>query len=544
MFLRETKARRASGAEVTYLQLVESVWDSEKGRPSQRLIYSFGRADQLDLEGLRRLVGSLAKYLPEGIASVGPDRRITATQPIGVTQVVRGLWSQLGLDRFFARRLEHEGLLPRYADALLGMVLNRCVDPRSKLGTCTWLRSDAVHFPPAEGLQLQDFYRTLDFVLPHKDALERLLCDRLLDLFNMEVDLVFYDTTSSYFETTKADGFRQYGHSKDHRADLPQIVVGLAVNRDALPLRHWVHKGSIGDPKTVISTLHDLKQLKLSRVVFVGDRAMGGRKNLQALRNLKIPYLIGMKLRRTKVAKQLLSHPGRYHEALETLETKEIQLDDQRFVICRNPEAVERDRHVRENILRQIEKDLADPKTAKKAARHRVKRRFIRSVGNGYEIDLAKVREEQRLDGKSIVLIGDDSLSGEEAAIGYRGRERVEAAFRSIKSFVELRPIEHRLEERIRAHVLVCVLAYLVERLVEVRIGRSWPVVRDELQALTAVTWEGADAVATQTRELRPSERTIFEKLCVAPPPQFLSLSPLAGSSTDPREDPPTASSP
>ncbi len=536
MFLRETKTKRAAGEPVTYLQLVESVWDSEKRRPSQRLIHSFGRADQLDVEALRRLVGSLSKYLPEGAPSAG--RRITHTQPIGVAQLVSGLWSELGLDRFFVRRLEHEGLLARYADALLGMVLNRCADPRSKLGTHAWLRSDAVYFPPAAGLELQDFYRTLDFVLPHKDALERLLCDRLLNLFNMEVDLVFYDTTSSYFETTTVDGFRQYGHSKDHRADLPQVVVGLAVNRDALPLRHWVYKGNIGDPKTVIGTLRDLKSLKLSRVVFVGDRAMGGRNNLQALRDLKIPYLIGMKLRRTKIAKRLLSHPGRYHEALETLETKEIKIDNERFVICRNPEAVERDRHVRENILRQIETDLADPKTAKKAARHRVKRRFIRSVADGYEINLDKIREEERLDGKSIVLIGDDSMSGEEAAIGYRGRERVEAAFRSIKTFVELRPIQHRLEERIRAHVLVCVLAYLIERLVEIRVERSWPTVRDELQVLTAVTWEGADATATQTRDLRPSERAIFEKVRVAPPPQFLSLSPRAGASTDPPQEP------
>lgn len=539
MFLRETKARRSSGATVTYLQLVESVWDSEKGRPSQRLIYSFGRADQLDVEGLRRLIGSLSKYLPEGAPSADPKRRILATKPVGTAQVVSGLWSQLGLDRFYARRLEHEGLLARYGDALLGMVLNRCADPRSKLGTHAWLKSDAVYFPAGAGLELQDFYRTLDFVLPHKDALERLLCDRLCDLFNMEVDLVFYDTTSSYFETATADGFREYGHSKDHRADLPQVVVGLAVNRDALPLRHWVHRGSIGDPKTVIGALQDLRQLKLSRMVFVGDRAMGGAKNLRALRDLKIPYLIGMKLRRTKIAKKILSHPGRYHEALETLETKEIRIDDERFVICRNPEAVERDRHVRENILRQIEKDLADPQTAKKAVRHRVKRRFIRSVADRYEIDYAKVREEERLDGKSIVLIGDDSLSGEEAAIGYRGRERVEAAFRSIKTFVELRPIQHRLEARIRAHVLLCVLAYLVERLVEIRTGRSWPSVRDELQLLSAVTWEGPDVVAVQTRDLRPSERALFKQLDVAPPTQFLSLSPRADSSADAAGPPP-----
>lgn len=524
MFIREAKTKRADGTSVTYLQLVESVWDGTKGRPTHRLVYSFGRADRLDLEAIRRLVGSLSKYLPEGATSTGPEHRITATRPIGVAWLVEGIWAQLGLDRFFASRLEREGLMARYAQALLGMVVNRCADPRSKLGTHAWLKSDAVYFPAGAELELQDFYRALDFVLPRKDALETQLCGQLCDLFNMEVDLVFYDTTSSYFETTKTDSLRKYGHSKDHRPDQPQIVVGLAVNRDALPLRHWVHRGNMGDPKTVVSAVRDLRGLKLSRIVFVGDRAMGGRKNLRALRQLKVPFLIGVKLRRSKLARRLLARAGRYHEALETLETKEVQLGKARYVICRNPDAVERDRRVRENILRQIEKDLVDPQTAKKAARHRVKKRYLRPTGDSFEIDQAKVKEDERLDGKSIVLIGDDSLSGEEAATGYRSRERVEAAFRSIKTFVELRPIHHQLPARVRAHVLVCVLAYLVERLVELRVERSWRSVRDTLTSLTAVTWQAASGLVTQTRALRPEERAIFEKLKVKSPPSVLAL--------------------
>ena len=125
MFLREAKTKRADGRSVTYLQLVESVWDSAKGRPTHRLVHSFGRADRLDVDAVRRLVGSLSKYLPEGAPSTTPERRITATQPIGVAWLVRGIWAQLGLDRFFASRLEREGLVARYAQALLGMVLNR-----------------------------------------------------------------------------------------------------------------------------------------------------------------------------------------------------------------------------------------------------------------------------------------------------------------------------------------------------------------------------------------------------------------------------------
>ena len=531
VFVREASSKRADGSTVTYLQLVESVWDREKARSVHRVVHNFGRREDLDVEGVRRLVRSLSRYLPEGAPSeqaVGDGRRVLATRPLGTAHLVEGLWRSLGLDGFFRAALKRRGLLERYERALLAMVVNRAIDPRSKLGTYEWLRAGSVHFEGAQALELQDFYRALDVVGAVKGAMEERCWSRTCDLFGVQVDLVFYDTTSSYFEIDDGDELRRRGKSKDHRGDLPQIVVGVAVNEDALPLRHWVHRGNTADVSTVKGAIKDLAGLGLRRVVFVGDRAMGSRENLAHLREAKIPYLIGAKLREGSKIAQVLARAGRYHEVLDNLDVKEVVLGEERFVVCRNEEAAQRERAVRERILLQIEQDLRHPKTAKKALAHRIKSRYVARRDGRLVVDRAKARREERLDGKSIVLVGDPSLSAEEAALGYRGRWRVESAIRHMKSFVELRPVHHRTEERIRAHVAVCVLSYFLQRLVEIRTKESWPRVRDELQQLAAVTWSDGAATVVQTSEPTAAATRLLAAVGLQPPSRLLSVGPAS----------------
>ena len=531
MFLRESISRRADGSTVSYLQLVKSVWDPNRKRSVHQVVHSFGRKDRLDPEVLRRLVGSLSRHLPEHAAARGraDGREILGSAPFGVAHLLESLWQQLGLDTFFSRALRRRRLLPRYERALLGMVLNRAVEPRSKLGTFAWLRSSAVHFPSAAELELQDFYRALDVLLALKDALENRLLHQALDLFGRTVDLVFYDTTSTYFEVDSPDEFRRRGKSKDHRPDLPQVVVGVAVNRDALPLRHWVHRGNTADMSTVEQAVKDLVGLGLTRVVFVGDRAMGGEKNLAALEQLGIPYLIGMKLRQSKVVEKVLSRKGGYRRVLENLEVKEVQLDGRRYVVCFNAEAAVRDREVRERMVLQLEQDLAKPSTARKALGHRIKKRYLHNTQDGrIEIDREKLRQEERLDGRSVILVRDSTLSAEEAALGYRGRWRVEAAIRHLKSFVDLRPVHHRTPERIRAHVAVCMLTYFLERLAELRSGETFGRIRDELQQVAAVTWRDENGLVIQTTSPSPRARKILSDVGVEAPKKILEVHPAA----------------
>lgn len=531
VFVREATSRRADGSTVTYLQLVESVWDREKSRSVHRVVHNFGRKDALDIDGVRRLVTSLSRYLPEGAQQTPASddgRRVLATRPLGTALLIEGLWKSLGLDGFFRAALKRRGLLDRYERALLGMVVNRAVDPRSKLGAYEWLRAGSVHFDGADALELQDFYRALDVVADLKGAMEERLWSRTCDLFGVQVDLVFYDTTSSYFEIDDGDDLRRRGKSKDYRGHLPQIVVGVAVNEDALPLRHWVHRGNTADVSTVKGAIKDLAGLGLRRVVFVGDRAMGSRDNLSCLREAKIPYLIGAKLRDGSRIAKVLARAGRYHEVLDNLDVKEVVLGDERFVVCRNEEAAERERAVRERILLQIEQDLRHPKTAKKALAHRIKSRYLAQRKGQLVVDWAKARREERLDGKSIVLVGDPSLSPEEAALGYRGRWRVESAIRHMKSFVELRPIHHRDEERIRAHVAICVLSYFLQRLTEIRAKETWPRIRDELQQLTAVTWTDGAATVVQSSEPSPKATQLLAAVGLTPPARLLSVGPAS----------------
>jgi len=522
--------RLADGSRAVYLQLVESRWDRARQRSVPHVIHSFGRREDLDERAVRRLVQSLWKYLPEHSAAVEAARScmVLASRPLGTVWLLEGLWRQLGLGEFFGAALRRRGLLARYERALFGMVLNRAVDPRSKLATYAWLAGKEVHFPPSADLQLQDFYRALDLLPQVKDRLERRLAHQVCDLFGTAVDLVFYDTTSTYFEIDEPDELRRRGKSKDHRGDLPQIVVGVAVNTDAVPLKHWVHPGNTADVSTVEKAITDLEGLNVGRVVFVGDRAMGGRKNLAALRDRKIPFLIGVKLRKSTQVQTILSRAGRYREVLETLDVKEVNVGEERYVVCRNEEAAKRDRAVREKILIQLEADLETEATAKKALAHPVKKRYLRKNGERLEVDWAKAKEEEHLDGKSVVLVGDDTLSAQEAALGYRGRYRVECAIRHMKSFVDLRPVNHRTEARIRAHVSVCVFTYLLQRLAEIRTGESWREIRDTLQGVAAVTFREEGALVTQTEELSSLAEAILTKAGVPLPPTLLSMTPDA----------------
>jgi transposase len=539
VFVRETSARLADGSTARYLQLVESRWDPERQRSIPKVVYNFGRREEVDEAAVRRLVDSLSKYLPEHRAAVAAveARKIIDSRPLGTAWLIEGLWHQLGLDDFFLAAIRRRHLVPRYERALLGMILNRAIDPRSKRGTFGWLSGKEVCYPAAAGLDLQDFYRALDLLLPLKDRLERRLARSTCDLFGLTVDLVFYDTTSTYFEIDEPDALRRRGKSKDHRGDLPQIVVGVAVNRDAIPLRHWVHPGNTADISTVKKAIEDLDSLNLGRIVFVGDRAMGGRKNLAELAERKIPYLIGVKLRKSARIRQVLSRAGRYREVLDSLDVKEVKVGEERYVVCRNEEAARRDRAVREKILAQIASDLESGTTAKKALAHPVKRRYLRKNGRRIEVDFEKARSEEKLDGKSVILVGDPTLTAEEAALGYRGRYRVETAIRHMKSFVDLRPINHRTDGRIRAHVFVCVLTYLLQRLAEIKTGKSWSDIRDTLQGVAAVTIEEEGATATQVEEPSPEALAILRAMGIPSPPTMLSM--VAGPAPPTGESPP-----
>jgi hypothetical protein len=368
-------------------------------------------------------------------------------------------------------------------------------------------------------------------------------------LLDLEVDLLFFDTTSTYFETDEADapsvgaekGFRTYGHSKDHRPDLPQVVIGLAVTRTGIPIRVWTWPGNANDQALIRQVKDDLRAWRLGRIVWVADRGFDSAQNRRYLQRGGDHYILGEKLRgESAEAKAALARQGRYQRVAGNLEVKEVVIDEgtmrDRFVICRNPDEAERDAAVRSSLLEQldllIEGSDERPAADRDAIACRVRSkpglaRFLRVTSRGLlRVDRAAVDTEARLDGKFLLRTSDPTLSAEDVATGYKQLLEVERAWRDMKTTLELRPVFHRKEARIRAHVLLCWLSLLLIRIAETGTGETWRTIRRVMEKLHLVRLDGPAGEVLQRTETTPRQAALLEALSLPEPPRILGLTP------------------
>jgi hypothetical protein len=394
--------------------------------------------------------------------------------------------------------------------------------------------------------------------------LEREVYHQVADLLNLEVDLLFFDTTSTYFEVEEPDapvrrdkrgqrlpdgdgakvaGFRSYGNSKDHRPDLPQVVVGMAVTRSGIPVRCWCWPGNTSDSALLRQVKDELRDWTLGRVVWVADRGFTSAENRRYLQRAGGHYILGEKLRSGSVeATAALARQGRYQHVANNLQVKEVRLDDadDRFVVCYNPEAAGRDRQIRERLLGQLAETIAgsDKLSATKRAELRGQlstkpglHRFVRTTPGGLlRINKRAIAIEAKLDGKYLLRSSDPKLSAEDIALGYKQLLEVERGWRDLKQVIDLRPVYHRREDRIRAHVTLCWLALLLTRIAETTIAQTWPTLRRELQRLAVGTFASPAGTFRQRTELTSAQRAILAKLELAEPSSIYQLTPAAPS--------------
>jgi hypothetical protein len=556
MYLRRTTRKRKDGSEVGYLQLAHNEWDAKAGHSIVRVLHSFGREDLIDRAAIERLIGSLERWLdpgalPRPAAGAGPGLRFVESRPIGGAWALDGLWRALKIDRTLERLLEGRRLDPRAERVMFAMVANRALEPLSKLAASKWLCERAWIAGLAE-LDEDACYRAMDWLLEVEDDLAEQVYFETADLLNLEVDLLFFDTTSTYFEretpdppTVSEDGeaiapaFRVYGHSKDHRPDLPQVVIGMAVTRTGIPIRVWCWPGNRSDQELIRQVKDDLRAWKLSRVVWVGDRGFQSEENRRYMQRAGGHYIFGEKLRgNDKEANTALSRQGRYHLVAENLRVKEVVIDDgtmrDRFVICHNPEEARRDHAVRDQLLAQLTEAIAGSDALTPGERQKLYgrlstkrglKRFIRTTKTGLlRIDRAAVKTEENLDGKFLLRTSDPTLSVEDIALGYKQLLEIERAWRDMKSTLDLRPVHHRKEDRIRAHVLLCWLALLLIRIAETHTSQTWRNLRDELQRLHLGTFTGPTGTSRQRTELTNTQHQILRQLGIDAPPLFLEL--------------------
>jgi Transposase DDE domain len=559
MYLRSTPRRNKDGSEVRYLQLAHNVWDPAAKRSRVQVLYNFGREEPATREALERLVASVTRHLEPGKA-----RAVTAdglefaeSRPLGGTHALDALWERLGIGPALRELLKGRRLDPGAERVLFALVANRALAPSSKLAASRWISEDVL----VTGLpETSDdaCYRAMDWLLQIRETLEKRVFERACEALGLEVDLLFFDTTSTYFQVEEADapvtrdqrgnpvpdgaegareaGFRTWGKSKDHRDDLPQVVIGMAVTRDGIPLRVWCWPGNTADSALIRQVKDDLRHWTLSRVVWVADRGFTSTENRRYLRKGGNHYIIGERLRSGSAeADAALSRQGRYQEVAGSLRVKEVRIaEDERFVICHNPEGAERDAAIRARMIAQLKEliDGADALSKDKRAELRGVistkpglNRYLRVTPGGLlRIDAARAKAEENLDGKYLLRTSDPAMTAEDIALGYKQLLEVERGWRDLKQVIDLRPVYHRKEERIRAHVILCWLALLLARVAESACGATWPQLRRQLDRIAVGTFTGPAGTFRQRTEISPAQHDILEHLGIDPPPRIYQL--------------------
>lgn len=494
MFVRT----QTNGAR-TYLLIVDNQWVDGKVR--QRVLLRLGRLDQLLAEGrLDALVQSLGRF-SEKLVVLGAQARgegVTArSSRIGPALIFQRLWEACSVDQVLERLLRGRRFEFPVERAIFLTVLHRLCSPGSDRAAEKW--KDDYTIPGAGALELHHLYRAMAWLgeeLPpeqqggatpfaprtSKDLIEEELFAQRRGLFS-HLDLVFFDTTSIYFEGAGGQTIGQRGHSKDHRPGLKQMVVGVVLDQDGTPVCSELWPGNTADVKSLAPVVERLKtRFRIGTVCIVADRGMISAETVAEIEQREWRYILGVRMRSSTEAKAVVGRAGRYAEIYpqsddpddpSPLKVKEVWVEEQRrYVVCVNEDQAAKDRYEREAVVTALRQALRQGD--KSLVGNRGYRKFLRSGGQQFAVDEDKVRAEARYDGKWVLTTNTD-LAAREVASKYKQLWMVEAVFRSMKSLLDTRPIFHKCDETIRGHVFCSFLALVVRKELEDRLAsKKW----------------------------------------------------------------------
>jgi len=549
MFFRTKK----SGPR-TYLQLVENHW--RDGRPHQTVLATLGRLDQLQERGaVDGLLSSGARFADKLLVLTthqGGELTTVRTLRVGAVLVFERLWQEAGCAAVLQQLLAQRRFEFAVERAVFLTVLHRLLQPGSDRAADKWKHDYLLD--GAADLGLHHLYRAMAWLgeelppdqqrgstrlvpLCTKDRIEEGLFRRRRDLFT-QLQVVFFDTTSLCFEGEGGEELGQYGHSKDHRPDLYQMVVGAVLDGDGRPICCEMWPGNTTDVKTLIPVVDGLyRRFGIVKVCIVADRGMISQETIDDLAQQGWPYILGARMRRCKeVREQVLSDRGRFRvvhakspdpKDPAPLKVKDVRVEGRRYVVCVNEDEVKKDRADREAIVAGLREQLRAGD--KSLVGNKGYRRFLKVEGGGhFAIDEAKIAEEARYDGTWVLRTSTD-LPTAEVALQFKRLWQVEHWFRACKSLLETRPIYHQRDETIRGHVFCSFLALLLRYELQARLAArspapEWADVLQDLERLQYVEVEqGAKRFRLRT-ELQGTSGRVFRAVGVAIPPTVQQL--------------------
>jgi transposase len=489
--------RTQTNGSRTYLLIVDNQW--VEGKVRQRVLLRLGRLDELLANGrLDSLIQSLGRF-SEKLAVLGAHARgdsiTTRSARIGPALIFQRLWQLCSIDKVLTALLEGRRFEFSVERAIFLTVLHRLFAPGSDRAAEKWKHDYAIDGVAA--LNLHQLYRAMAWlgeVLPksqqdgatpfaprtNKDLIEEQLFARRRDLFS-DLDIVFFDTTSIYFEGEGGETIGQRGHSKDHRPDLKQMVVGMVLDQNGNPVCSELWPGNTADVKSLVPIVERLRsRFGIGSVCIVADRGMISAETLAEVERRKWQYILGVRMRSSTEAKAVVARAGRYAEVQpksddpndpSPLKVKEVWVEDaRRYVVCVNEDQATKDGHDREAVVASLRDALS--KGDKSLVGNKGYRKYLRAGGKQFTVDEDKIQEEARYDGKWVLTTNTD-LPAREVALKYKQLWMVEDVFRSMKSLLDTRPIFHKCDETIRGHVFCSFLALQLRKELEDRLARK-----------------------------------------------------------------------
>jgi hypothetical protein len=510
-----------------YLQIVEN--RREGRRTVQRVLATLGRVDQLAATGavdvLLRSLGRFAAQVRVLAAYRNGHLEAGVVRQLGPDLVFGRLWQTMGLQAVLTDLLHDRHFEFPVERAVYLTVLHRLFESGSDRAAARWRRD--VQVPGADTLELHHLYRAMRWLGATKETIEEALFTRRRDLFT-ELTLAFFDTTSLYFEGQGGESLGQHGHSKDHRPDLRQMVVGAVLTGEGRPVCCELWPGNTADGRALLPVVDRLRErFGIRQVCWVADRGMISARTIGELEQRELQYILGARLRRQReVQHTVLGRAGRYHEVADNLRVKEVWVAGRRYIVCHNPEEAVKDAADREAILHALEDQLRQG--AKRLVGNRGFRRFLRITKAAVTIDQAKVEAEARYDGK-FVLRTNTTLPAAEVAVQYKRLLFVVQFFRAAKSLLETRPIFHQWDATICGHVFCSFLALvLVDELRRCLGARGWQLewadIRRDLVALAEVEVRDGEHWYFLRTALQGCAGKVLQAVGIAIPPSVRPL--------------------
>jgi transposase len=544
MFTRIKKFKNKDGSIREYLFIVENKWVN--GKAKQNVIANLGRLDKAMTGRVDSLMESVSKYASrQNLINACKDIEPLNSKTYGELIIFRKIWHRLGLDKLFKKYLKESNKEIDLTEAIFALVSNRLIAPSSKREACYW--KEEVYEPKWDNYQLHHFYRALDFIQKNKEKMEKELFDTTKDIFKCKVDVMMFDTTTvKYWGKGKDNDLLDYGYSKEKRGDLKQLVLGIIMDKDGVPLGHEVWPGNTSDKKSFKKVIDKIKyKYSIEKVILVCDRGMISEKIIEYLEAEKYEYILGVRMRQLSKDRRniLLSEKlfKRVSKNISVKELKEWELYEQsrreaerqreasgkevrhrlnseelkeykkskkgrrRWVVYLNEKVASQDREKREYFKKIIENKI-EFRTAKEWIVKNGYKKYVTIKEMSIELDRDKLQEEWLYDGKW-ALISNSKLDSMELVYTYKDLNQIERHFRSLKSDIEVGPIFHWTESRIRAHIFVCFLALqikvaLTKAIKSISKDLSYSEVMRDVRKIKAVTFRVKDLDLTMRTDL------------------------------------------